>query len=191
MQIAKFFLMGAVIVAAALACGVVTKADEVRVSAYVVFIAPTATNPGEFTFTSTFLYQTETDQLVSGSVVTSVVDTLGGTPYTNWVPKPNFHDPNFTYFDPDLDGIVLGFVGPNGPSLFLQPGSYTIDHTELFCATRTCQEHFSPVTGDTAIFPVAGELTVSGVPEPRTGWLVICGALVVVTAFLSRSRLLR
>ena len=51
----------------------------------------------------------EASQLVAGTMSTHVVDTLGGTPSTDWVFKPNFHGPNFTYFEPNLDGLSVAF----------------------------------------------------------------------------------
>lgn len=169
MRAGKYFLMMSLLLMAGLSAGAVARADDVRVSAYLVFREPTATDPSQFTFTSTFLYDPETFQLVPGTMFIRVVDTLPGTPYTDWVPKPNFHSPNFTYFDPDLDGISLGF---NSPSILLQIGSYPISDSILFCATRTCTEHFSPTTGDSGIRPIAGELTVSAVAEPGVGMLL-------------------
>jgi hypothetical protein len=186
MRFAKFFLMRAAILAAVLAGSAVAKADEVRVSANVAFVQPTATNPGEFTFTSTFLYDPETSQLVPDTMFINVVDTLGGTPYTDWVPKPNFHDPVFTYLDPDGNGIQLSFFSTGGSSPLLQIGSYSISDSRLYCVTRTCAEHFSP-TGDTGIPAVAGELTVSSVPEPGSGTFFICGALIIAILWTAKS----
>lgn len=190
MRSLKYFLMRAVILTAVTTGSTVAKADQVRVSADVLFVQPTATNPGEFTFTSTFLYDTETSQLVPGTMFISVVDTLGGTPYTDWVPKPNFHDPVFTYFDPDLDGIQLSFFSTGGSSPLLQLGSYPISDSRLYCVTRSCVDHFSP-NGDTGIFPIAGELTVSAVPEPRSSSLLIFVALAGTILGAAKSNFLR
>jgi hypothetical protein len=56
----------------------------------------------------------------------NIVDTLGGTPFNDWVPKPNFHGPTFTYFDPALDGIQISFDTQGGHtySLPLVPTQY-------------------------------------------------------------------
>lgn len=83
--------------------GAKAKADEIRVTAYAVFQQPNAGSNQQFVFSSTFLFDLDTNQLVAGSMSTHVTDTFAGTPNTNWVPKPNFHGPTFAYFDPDLE----------------------------------------------------------------------------------------
>jgi hypothetical protein len=52
--------------------------------------------------------------IVPGTMEVHIVDALGGTPYTDWVPKPNFHGPTLTYFDRGPDGIQLFFDTPVG-----------------------------------------------------------------------------
>jgi hypothetical protein len=96
MPFARFLLaLGALLI-----FGSKAKGDEVRVTAYAVFQEPNAGPNQQFIFSSTFLYDLDTNQLVAGSMSTQVTDTFAGTPYTNWLPKPNFHGPTFTYFDP-------------------------------------------------------------------------------------------
>src|SRR5947208_995743 len=111
MRFAKFFLMlGVLLIFSSNA-----RADQIRVTAYAVFQEPNAGSSQQFIFSSTFLYELDTNQLVAGSMSTHVTDTFAGTPYTNWVPKPNFHGPTFTYFDPDLDEVQLLFALPGAP----------------------------------------------------------------------------
>jgi len=74
---------------------------------------------------------------VPGTMSTHVADTLEGTPFTDWVPKPNFHGPNFTYFDPNIGGISLVF-GEQLPAI----GSYSVSESALFCVTDDCVRHF-------------------------------------------------
>ena len=114
MRSAKFFLMlGLILITSAVA-----KADEIFVSANVDFHQQTAGDTRQFTFSIRFRYDLETSQLVPGTMYINIVDTLGGTPFTNFVPKPNFHGPSFTYFDPALDGIQILFDRPGWPYLF-------------------------------------------------------------------------
>jgi hypothetical protein len=64
MRFAKFFLMSA----ALLIFGSSAKADEIRVTAYAVFQQPNAGSNQQFIFSSTFLYELDTNQLVAGSI---------------------------------------------------------------------------------------------------------------------------
>lgn len=173
MRLAKLFLiLGAIPI-----FGSTAMADEIRVKAYAVFQQPNAGSSQQFIFSSTFLYELDTNQLVAGSMATVVTDTFAGTPYTNWVPKPNFHGPTFTYFDPDLDEVQLLFALPGNPLVFPAIGSYPVTDVALTCVTFACADHFGPYV----LVPVAGELTVSAVPapEPGSGLLLVCGVLVV------------
>jgi hypothetical protein len=171
MRFAKFFLMLGVL----LIFGSNAKADEIRVTAYAVFQQPNAESSNQqFIFSSTFLYELDTNELVAGSISTHVTDTIGGTPYTNWVPKPNFHGPSFTYFDPDLDEVQLLFALPGAPVVFPAVGWYPVTDIALTCVTFACAEHFGP---DVPV-PVAGELSVRAVPEPETGILLVFSVLV-------------
>ena len=111
-------MLGAVLILASWA-----GADEIRITAYAVFQPQNAPPGQQFIFSSTFLYELETNQLVAGSISTHVTDTLGGTPYTNWVPKPKFHGPTFTYFDTDLDEIQLLFGLSGGPPVYPAVGN--------------------------------------------------------------------
>jgi hypothetical protein len=90
-------MLGAVLIFGSLA-----KADEIRITATnIVFQPQNAARDQKLVFSSTFLFDLDTSQLVPGTMSTHVVDTLDGTPFTDWVPKPNFHGPVFTYFDPE------------------------------------------------------------------------------------------
>jgi len=162
-------MLGAVTVFAANA-----KADEIRVTAYAVLQQPNAGSTQQFIFSSTFLYDLDTNQLVAGSMSTQVTDTFAGTPYTSWVPKPNFHGPTFTYFDPDLNEVRLLFASPGGPS-FPEVGSYPVTDIALTCATFACADHFGPYL----LVPVSGELSVGAVPEPETEVLLVCSFMAV------------
>ena len=83
MRFARFFL----VLGALLIFGSKASADEIRVTAYAVFQEPNAGSNQQFIFSSTFLYDLDTNQLVAGSMSTHVTDTFAGTPYTNWVPS--------------------------------------------------------------------------------------------------------
>jgi hypothetical protein len=183
MRFAKFFLM----LGCVLGVGSVTKADEIRVTAHAVF-QPQNAGPGQqFIFSSTFLYELDTNQLVPGSMSTHVEDTLGGTPYTDWVPKPNFHGPTFTYFDPDLDEIQLLFGLPGGSLMYPAIGSYPVTDIGITCVTFACADHFGPLV----LSPVEGELTISAVPEPNAHVLLLCAASVLLTLISTKSLLPR
>jgi len=182
MRFAKSFLMlGAVLIFGSLA-----KADEIRVTATNIVFQPQNAAPDQkLVFSSSFLFDLDTSQLVPGTMSTHVVDTLGGTPFTDWVPKPNFHGPVFTYFDPNIDGISLVF-----DEQFPAIGSYPVGKSALFCVTDDCVQHFGG-TRD-VLFGQSGELSISAVsqPEPGAGLLLACGvlgaALLVTKAKLSR-----
>ena len=182
MRFAKSFLMlGAVLIFGSLA-----KADEIRITATNIVFQPQNAAPDQkLVFSSTFLFDLDTSQLVPGTMSTHVVDTLGGTPFTDWVPKPNFHGPVFTYFDPNIDGISLVF-----DEQFPAIGSYPVGKSALFCVTDDCVQHFGG-TRD-VLFGQSGELSISAVsqPEPGAGLLLACGvlgaALLVTKAKLSR-----
>jgi hypothetical protein len=179
MRIVKLFLvLGALLVA-----GSKAKADEIRVTAYVVLQEPNGGPDQQFVFSSTFFYDLETNQLVAGSMATLVTDTFQGTPYTEWVPKPNFHGPTFTYFDPDLDQVQLLFALPGSPLVFPAVGSYPLTDIALTCVTFACADHFGPYLP----VPVAGELSVGAVPEPGAGVLLVCGFLLVAALFVSKA----
>jgi hypothetical protein len=136
MRFARFFLaLGALLI-----FGANAKADEIRVTAYAVFQEPNAGSNQRFIFSSTFHYDLDTNQLVAGSMSTQVTDTFAGTPYTTWVPKPNFHGPTFTYFDPDLDQVQLLFASPGAPLVFPSIGSYPVTDIALTCATFACAD---------------------------------------------------
>jgi hypothetical protein len=171
MRLAKSFLMlGAVLI-----FGSTAKADEIRVTATNIVFQPQNAAPSQqFTFSSTFLFDLGTSQLVPGTMSTHVTDTLPGTPFLDWVPKPNFHGPNFTYFDPSLDGVVLVF-GEQFPAI----GSYPVNSSQLFCVSDDCVQHFGG-TRD-VLFGQSGELSISAVsePEPGGGLLLACGVLGV------------
>jgi hypothetical protein len=173
MRLAKFFLMlGAILI-----FGSTAMADEIRVTAYAVFQEPNAGSSQQFIFSSTFLYELDTNQLAAGSMSIHVTDTFAGTPYTNWVPKPNFHGPTFTYFDPDLDEVQLLFALPGNPLVFPAVGSYPVTDIALTCVTFACADHFGPYV----LVPVTGELTISDAvptPEPSARLLLVCGVLV-------------
>jgi hypothetical protein len=176
MRFAKFFLMlGALLILDSSA-----KADEIRVTAYAVFQQPNAGSNQQFIFSSTFLYELDTNQLVAGSMSTHVTDTFAGTPYTDWVPKPNFHGPTFTYLDPDLDEVQLLFALPGGPLVFPAVGSYPVSDIALICVTFACAEHFGP---DVPV-PVTGELAVGAVPEPESAILLVCSILALAILFV-------
>jgi hypothetical protein len=182
MRFAKFLLMlGAVLI-----IGSNAKADEIRVTADAVFQQPNAGSNQQFIFFSTFLYELDTNQLVAGSISTHVTDTFGGTPYTNWVPKPNFHGPSFTYFDPDLDEVQLLFALPGAPLVFPAVGSYPVTDVVLTCVTFACADHFGP----DLLVPVAGELSVGAAPEPQTGILLVF-SMLVAPWFVARAKLFR
>jgi hypothetical protein len=134
MRFVKSFLMlGAVLIFGSLA-----KADEIRVTATNIVFQPQNAAPDQkLVFSSTFLFDLDTSQLVPGTMSTYVVDTLGGTPFTDWVPKPNFHGPVFTYFDQNIDGISLVF-----DEQFPAIGSYPVGKSALFCVTDDCVQHF-------------------------------------------------
>lgn len=177
MRSVKFFLiLGFILISSAVA-----KADEFFVSANVEFHQQAAGDTRQFTFSTHFLYDLETSQLVPGTMYISIVDTLGGTPFTDFVPKPNFHGPVFTYFDSDLDAIQLSFYAPGWPYEFPTIGSYPTSETRLYCVTDDCAQHFA--TNREVLHPVAGELSISAVPEPRSGLLVIFGALATMGLF--------
>ena len=182
MRFAKFFLLLGVFPI----FGSSAKADEIRVTAYAVFQQPNAGSNQQFIFSSTFLYQLDTNQLVAGSMATHVTDSFGGTPYTDWVPKPNFHGPSFTYFDPSLDEVQLLFVLPGTPLVFPAFGSYPLGDIALTCVTVACAEHFGP----DVLVPVAGELLVGAVAEPRTGVLLVFSVLVA-SWFVAKANLFR
>ena len=181
MRFAKFFLMLGVL----LVFGSIAKADEIRVTAYAVFQQPNGGSNQQFIFSSTFLYELDTNQLVPGSMSTQVTDTFGGTPYTDWVPKPNFHGPSFTYFDPDLDEVQLLFALPGSALVFPAVGSYPLTDMAVTCVTFACADHFGPYV----LVPVAGELSVGSVPEPETGTLLVFGVLAVATLFAAKAKL--
>jgi hypothetical protein len=177
----SFLVLGAVLIFGSLA-----KADEIRVTATNIVFQPQNAAPDQkLVFSSTFLFDLDTSQLVPGTMSTHVVDTLGGTPFTDWVPKPNFHGPVFTYFDPNIDGISLVF-----DEQFPAIGSYPVGKSALFCVTDDCVQHFGG-TRD-VLFGQSGELSISAVsqPEPGAGLLLACGvlgaALLVTKAKLSR-----
>jgi len=178
MLFAKFFLMLGVV----LIFGSNAKADEIRVTAYAVFQPNAGSSNQQFIFSSTFLYELDTNQLVAGSMSTHVTDNFAGTTYTNWVPKPNFHGPSFTYFDPDLDEVQLLFALPGAPLVFPAVGSYPVTDIALTCVTFACAEHFGP----DVLVPVAGELSVGAVPEPETGILLVFSVLMVASFLLPR-----
>ena len=164
-----------------------SKAEEIRVTAYAVFQEPNAgSSSQQFIFFSTFLYELDTNQLVAGSISTHVTDTFGGMPYTNWVPKPNFHGPTFTYFDPDLDEVQFLFALPGGPLVFPAVGSYPVSDIALTCVTFACADHFGPYVP----VPVAGELSVGAVPEPETAILLVCSVLVA-SLVVAKAKLFR
>jgi hypothetical protein len=182
MRSAKFFL----VLGAVLTVGAISRADEVRVSGHVVFHQATATDPRQFTFSTTFLYDTDTSQLVPGTMVVNVLDTLGGPSFTDWVPKPNFHGPVFTYFDPSLDGIQLVFYPPDLAYSFPAIGSYPIDQSRLYCIANDCVQHFGG--NPDVLFPVAGELSIGAVPEPQSSSLIVFGALAATILVAGKSR---
>jgi hypothetical protein len=181
MRFAKFFLMLGVL----LIFGSNAKADQIRVTAYAVFQQPNAGSSQQFIFTSTFLYELDTNQLVAGSMSTDVTDTFAGTPYTTWVPKPNFHGPTFTYFDPDLDEVQLLFASPGAPVVFPAVGSYPVTDIALSCVTFACADHFGP----DVLVPVAGELSIGAVPEPETGILLVFGAMLAASLSVAKAKL--
>jgi hypothetical protein len=183
MPFARFLLaLGALLI-----FGSKAKGDEVRVTAYAVFQEPNAGPNQQFIFSSTFLYDLDTNQLVAGSMSTQVTDTFAGTPYTNWLPKPNFHGPTFTYFDPDLDQVQLLFASPGAPLVFPSIGSYPVTDIALTCVTFACADHFGPYV----LIPVAGDLSVGAVPEPLTVILLLCSFLLVATWFVAKARFFR
>ena len=183
MRSAKFFLMlGLILITSAVA-----KADEIFVSANVDFHQQTAGDTRQFTFSIRFRYDLETSQLVPGTMYINIVDTLGGTPFTNFVPKPNFHGPTFTYLDSANDWIQLLFALPGGTPTFPTPGSYPITDIMLLCVSNDCVQHFNAET----LFPVAGDLSISAVPEPRPSSLFIFGALATIGLLATRSEMFR
>jgi len=163
------------------------KADEIRVTANAVFQEPNGGSDQQFIFSSTFLFELETNQLVPGSISTHVTDTFPGTPYTNWVPKPNFHGPTFTYFDPDLDEVQLLFDSPGAPQMFPAVGSYPFTDIAVICVTFACADHFSPFV----LVPVSGDLSVAAVPEPAMAISLAAGALFLTLAFAAKAKLFR
>ena len=175
MRSAKFFLiLGFILTTSAAA-----KADEIFVSANVEFHQQTVGDTRQFTFSTHFLYDLETSQLVPGTMYVNIVDTLGGTPFTDFVPKPNFHGPTFTYLDSANDEIQLLFALPGVTPTFPTPGSYPITDTMLLCVSNDCVQHFDAET----LFPVAGDLSISAVPEPRSSSLFIFGGLAAMGLF--------
>jgi hypothetical protein len=179
MRFAKFFLISV----AFLLFASNLRADEIRVTAVAVFQQPNAGLSPQFIFSSTFLFDLGTDQLVPGSMSTHVTDGFSGTPYTDWVPKPNFHGPTFTYLDPDLDEVQILFAQSAPSEIFPTLGSYPFTDMAVTCVTFACAEHFGP----DVLVPVAGELTVAAVPEPEpsTGIFVVFG---MALAFLQVGR---
>jgi hypothetical protein len=181
MRFAKFFL----VFGALLIFGSSTKADEIRVTADAVLQQPNGGSNQQLIFSSTFLFELDTDQLVAGSMSTNVTDSFEGTPYTDWVPKPNFHGPTFTYFDPSLDEIQLLFALPGAPLVFPAVGSYPVTDIALTCVTFACADHFGPYV----LVPVAGELSVAAVPEPATRILLAFGVLAAASLFAAKAKL--
>jgi len=180
MRFARFFLaLGALLI-----FGAKAKADEIRVTAYAVLQEPNGGSNQQFIFSSTFLYDLDTNQLVAGSMSTHVTDTFAGTPYSKWVPKPNFHGPTFTYFDPDLDQVQLLFASPGAPLVFPAIGSYPVTDIALTCVTFTCADHFAPYV----LIPVAGDLSVHTVPEPETVTLLLGSSLLLASLFVAKAR---
>ena len=180
MRFAKFFL----VCGAFLIFGSNAKSDEIRVTAHAIFQEPNGGSIQQFIFRSTFLYELDTNQLVPGSMSTQVMDTFAGTPYTDWVPKPNFHGPTFTYFDPNLDEVQLLFAQSAMP-VFPELGSYPVTDVAVTCVTFACADHFGP----DVLVPVAGELSVAGVPEPATGILLVFGMLAATCLFVTKAKL--
>jgi hypothetical protein len=116
---------------------------------------------------------------------THVTDTFAGTPYTNCVPKPNFHGPSFTYFDPNLDEVQLLFALPGAPLVFPAVGSYPVSDIAVTCVTFACAEHFGP----DVLVPVAGELSVGAVPEPETGVLLVFRVMAGASLVVAKAKL--
>jgi hypothetical protein len=179
MRFAKSFL----ILGAVLILGSSAKADEIRVTAtHIVFQPQNAAPDQKLVFSSTFLFDLDTSQLVPGTMSTHVADTLEGTPFTDWVPKPNFHGPIFTYFDPNIDGISLVF-GEQFPAI----GSYSVSKSALFCVTDDCVQHFGGSRD--VLFGQSGELSISAVPEPEPGaGLLLACCVLVVALFIAKAK---
>ena len=178
------FMKFSLVLGAVLIFGSTANADEIRVTATNIVFQPQNAAPDQkLVFSSTFLFDLDTSQLVPGTMSTHVVDTLPGTPFTEWVPKPNFHGPNFTYFDPNINGIVLSF-GEQFPAI----GSYPVSSASLFCVTDDCVQHFGN-TRD-VLFGSSGELSIRAVsePEPGAGLLLVCGCLALATLFACKAR---
>jgi hypothetical protein len=183
MRSAKFFLLLGFI----LTTSAVARADEIFVSANAEFHQQTAGDTRQFTFSTHFLYDLQTNQFVPGTMYVNIVDTLGGVPFTGFMPKFNFSGPTFTYLDSVTDEIQLLFALPGGTPAFPTPGSYPITDIMLLCVSNDCVQHFS---GET-FFPVAGDLSISAVPEPRSSSLFIFGALATIGVLATWSAMFR
>jgi len=154
MRFAKFSLMLGII----LSLGSLAAADEIRVSGDVVFRQPTAADPRQFKFSTRFLFQLETSQLEPETMEVHIVDTWGGTPFTDWVPKPNFHGPAFTTSIPAWTASSFCSTLPVG-LVHSRHSALTPCRARLFCVTNDCVQHFGG--NPDVLFAVAGDLPLA------------------------------
>jgi len=59
----------------------------------------------------------------------------------------------------------------------------------LFCVSVDCAQHFGADSG--VLFPAAGALSISAVPEPRTSLLLTFGTLAAMSLFATSSDIFR